>query len=993
MRRHVKTILPAILSVVLFAAVIFGIVLPKAEESMMANKKELIRTLTESAWHVLALYEKKERAGLLSRQEAQNGAREQIEAMRYGPEGKDYFWINDMRPYMVMHPYRTDLNGKDLSQYEDARGNRLFVEFVKTVRRQGAGYVAYSWQWKDDPKRIVPKISYVKGFKPWGWIIGTGIYIEDVRAEMASMNRRIILAALFIFLVTLFLSGYLIFKGIRAETSREEAHEALRSTLEKYSAALEVSPNPIVVYDEKGRAQYLNRAFTRVFGWALEDVAGKQIDFVPKENRQETTEAIQAIYTRPEGFFTFESRRYTKSGRILDVNISAAIFHDRQGKPVGMVVHLRDITERIRTEQALKESEEKFRSISANALDGIVMMDPEGNISFWNEAAERLFQFSREEVLGRDLHRMLASDAYLVEYEKASSEFRRTGQGSAVGKILELTAAKKDGTEFPIELSVSSLKLQDQWYAVGIIRDITYRKQAEQSMLMQKEQLLSIFDSMNLVVTVIDLKTHEILFMNKYTRQLLGSDPVGQTCYRVFRNRETPCRECTDGGSADNREEASQYEYHNDILGKDLLVTSRSIRWPDGRDVKLEFAFDLTDRKKAERERALLENQLRQAQKMEAIGTLAGGIAHDFNNILGAVIGYTELAMTYFEKDDIPRKYMDRVLSAGNRAKNLVQQILSFSRQDEKEKKPVELAPLVKESMKLLRATLPATIEIHQRFEDAAGVVLADPTQIHQVLMNLCANASHAMKEKGGILEIGMERVEIRKGAVNPGAELSAGEYLSLSVSDTGPGIAEELKERIFEPFFTTKGKGEGTGMGLSVVHGIVKSHGGAIRVHSSPGQGAEFQVLLPLIKSAPDDPILSSQQDTPVPEGTERILFVDDEAPLVDVATRMLGKYGYRLKGCTSSREAMSLFKAAPEDFDLIITDQTMPHMTGLELAKACMTIRPDIPVILCTGFSESVSEEQARRDGIRAFVMKPLVTFQLASTIRSVMEGKSVS
>ena len=246
------------------------------------------------------------------------------------------------------------------------------------------------------------------------------------------------------------------------------------------------------------------------------------------------------------------------------------------------------------------------------------------------------------------------------------------------------------------------------------------------------------------------------------------------------------------------------------------------------------------------------------------------------------------------------------------------------------------------------------------------------------------------MREKGGVLEIEMDRVEIRKGVVNPDAELSPGEYLSLTVSDSGPGIADELKERIFEPFFTTKGKGEGTGMGLSVVHGIVKSHGGAIRVQSSPGDGTVFQVLLPLAKGVPDPPGFPMRRSMPVVAGKERILFVDDEAPLVDVATRMLEKYGYRLKGCTSSTEAMSLFKAEPGHFDLIITDQTMPHMTGIELAKACMDIRPDIPVILCTGFSESVTEEQAKGNGVRAFIMKPLVTAELASTIRSIMDER---
>ena len=385
----------------------------------------------------------------------------------------------------------------------------------------------------------------------------------------------------------------------------------------------------------------------------------------------------------------------------------------------------------------------------------------------------------------------------------------------------------------------------------------------------------------------------------------------------------------------------------------------------------------------AERKRA--EAELRQAQKMRAIGTLAGGIAHDFNNILTAILGYTQLAQERVKSDATCRSYMDGVFTAGLRARELVRQILTFSRQDEQEKKPIEIHLIIKEALKLLRASLPANIEIVQNIPANCGAVLADPTQIHQVIMNLCTNAYHAMQEKGGTLTVSLG--ETAAGNISP--SLPEGDYLQLVVSDTGCGMDTSILERIFEPYFTTKEEGKGTGLGLAVTHGIVESHGGHIRVASATGLGTTFSIYLPLHKGLPAEALETLEK----PEflgGSERILVVDDEKEIVQLLEIFLAGYGYRITSLSDSTAAYAWFCANPREVDLVITDMSMPHLTGKELAMKMLALRPDLPIILCSGFSEVISEEDVKKFGIRAFFLKPFLDkVVVARLVRQVLDS----
>ncbi len=379
--------------------------------------------------------------------------------------------------------------------------------------------------------------------------------------------------------------------------------------------------------------------------------------------------------------------------------------------------------------------------------------------------------------------------------------------------------------------------------------------------------------------------------------------------------------------------------------------------------------------------------QLHQAQKMEAVGTLAGGIAHDFNNILAAILGYAELANFDIAEDSRTKYNLQQSIKATHRARDLVQQILAFSRQARQERKPLDIKPLIKEGLKFLRASLPATIEIRQNMEEDPGTIEADPTQVYQVLMNLCTNAAHAMDEKGGVLEVSLGKADMDGEASAAPAGMEPGPYLRLRVSDTGHGMPPEILKRIFDPYFTTKEVGKGTGLGLAVVHGIVKSYGGGITVSSEMGKGSTFDIYFPRVQAM--GRASEAERAEPLPfGGHERVLFVDDEKAIVEIGHSMLKYLGYEVEVRTSSIEALELFRAQADRFDLVITDMTMPNMTGDKLAQELLRIRPGIPIILCTGFSEYLTEEKAKALGVRELLMKPLAIRDLAQAVRRVLD-----
>jgi PAS domain S-box-containing protein len=469
--------------------------------------------------------------------------------------------------------------------------------------------------------------------------------------------------------------------------------------------------------------------------------------------------------------------------------------------------------------------------------------------------------------------------------------------------------------------------------------------------------------------------------LGQHRRAHVLDDPTGQIVAHIQRYM-------------DRHEPFANFEYqtldnegqplHLSVAGKPIYDASGQVIGYRG------VAHDITERLRSEARlrQAQQAEQHRHVQKMEALGTLAGGIAHDFNNILAAILGYTELTLYDIPPHSPTWQNLQEVLTAGKRAKDLVRQILTFSRDSEQERKPLRFHLVLKESLKLLRATLPTTIGIFQDIAEDTGPILADTTQMQQVIMNLCANAEYAMRKTGGLLEVRLDTADIGAAFAAQHPRLTPGPHIRLIVRDTGQGIAPEIMGRIFEPFFTTKDVGQGTGMGLAMVHGIVTSHGGAITVQSTPGKGTTFQIYLPCIETAIDG---ETPAEEPLPYGNGSILFVDDENSLAQVGQRLLEQLGYDVVVKTNSLEALGIFRIDPYRFDLVITDQTMPYVTGAALANKFRDIRPDIPIILCTGFSHTIDAAKAKTQGIDAFLMKPLMLRDLGRTIQKVLAQRT--
>ncbi len=623
----------------------------------------------------------------------------------------------------------------------------------------------------------------------------------------------------------------------------------------------------------------------------------------------------------------------------------------------------------------LQASEKKFHLAFLSSPDSINLNRAgDGMYLEINDGFTNIMGYSREEVIGKSsLDLNIWNDP--MDRERLVSGLKEYG----VVENLEAVFQGKGGQIKTGLMSARILKIGNEDVILSITRDITERKQMEAD----RERLLIAIEQAaeGIVITdgngIIEYVSPSFEKISGYSSQeLIGQNP------RILKS---------------GKQEDAFYRQLWETITSGMIWNNRMInKKKDGSFYAVQATIspvldksgkiinfvavkrDVTDEIK-------MEEKLQQAQKMEAIGTLAGGIAHDFNNILFPIVGYTEMLMEDISEDSPFRNSLNEIYTSALRAKDLVHQILSFARQEKNELKLIKMQPIIKEALKLIRSTVPTTISIHQSLSSDCGTIKADPTQIHQIIMNLCTNAYHAMEENGGELKVSLKEIELeRPDLINP--EMNPGLYSCLTVSDTGKGMDKEVMKRIFDPYFTTKENGKGTGMGLSVVHGIVKRLNGAVQVYSEPGQGTEFHVYIPVAGFAFEKKEIPTQDL--IPGGCERILLVDDETAIITMEKQVLERLGYQVVSRTSSIEAYEAFKAHPEQFDLVVTDMAMPNMPGDKLARELIRIRPDIPVLLCTGFSETMTEEKIKFLGISGLVFKPLIIRDLAKKIREVLD-----
>lgn len=754
----------------------------------------------------------------------------------------------------------------------------------------------------------------------------------------------------------------------------EEAHRRLRESERRYRLVVESASDWIFTLDTEGRYVSVNKRALEPFGLKPEDLIGKRVDEIHGDDDGPAYLARVRQVVRTGETLSFEHPFHRHGVLYWHLDTLYPLL-DEEGRVEAVGGICTDITEQRRMEQALRESEERYRILAEKSPVGIVITQ-DMKFAYVNAAMGAMLGRDPSELVGRNFLEFLHED---VRDWIASTHWRRLA-GEDVPRVYRVPLAVTLGERW-LEVHSSLISYEGRPAALGIILDITERVLAE-----RRSRLFTATIEQASEGIIIADADGVIQYFNPAFRQMTGfdaSDLEGRSLAVLRSDAHDAAfyKAMWDAVKAGRIWTGDVITRTRNGRSRQFKVTLTPVRDEAGRVLSIvSINRDVTQ------ERAL-EAQLRQSQKMEALGKLAGGIAHDFNNILGAIVGYTELARMALPKDSEAHRQLERVLASSRRARDLVQQILTFSRQKEMEKKPVQVRYVLKEALKMLRASIPSTIEIREYVPADVPPVMGDPTQLHQVVMNLCTNAYHAMRDQGGELELRLERRRLAGEDLLGFAELKEGDYVVLSVRDTGHGIPPEILDRIFEPYFTTKEVGEGTGLGLSVVHGIVRQMGGAIHVESRVAQGTTFRIYLPAVLEAEAE-AAASERAAPLPRGQESILVVDDEPVLVEMAKEILSLLGYRVAAFNDPREALRYFEEDPARVDLVITDMTMPKITGKALARAMRERRPDLPIILTSGYSDSVRAEEARLAGFSSFIKKPYSALALAQGVRQALD-----
>ncbi len=764
-------------------------------------------------------------------------------------------------------------------------------------------------------------------------------------------------------------------------TERKKMAEALSGSEKRFRQLADATFEGIIIQDDS-RILDLNQAIVRMSGYDYDELIGRNVlDFISPGHKDLFLRNIQS-----ENSGAFEIRMVRKDGslRVIEVMGKPIISGGKRAK----VVAFHDITERKYMAESLRKSEERYKLITDNMTDMVWLISMDLKMIWLSPSARRIRGFTLDEANDGPLDRHFTPDSLAIVSCAIAEELipeKLQQKDLNIERTLELELFRKDESTIWIEVSFTLLR-DNQGLPMGILgvgRDISERKQAEQALRISEERFSKVFHISPVATAIstinegryVDVNESQLLALGYTREEMVGHTATELKVWADPNDRKKYVRILARRGFVRN-EPFQMRTKTGEIL--DVLLWAETITLNEEKFV-LTICYDITEQRK-------LEEQLRRSQKMEAIGTLAGGIAHDFNNILGGIMGYTELVMSHHIKRDHPaRQFLEGTLRAIHRAKDLVAQMMTFSRQQEHKRIPLKISPIIKEAVKLLRASLPATISMNVHIASAENTVLADPSEVHQVLMNLVTNAFHAMKGKKGQLDVSLQPVVYLSADALPHPDLKQGTvYQELTIRDSGHGIAPAVIPRIFDPFFTTKKPGEGTGLGLSVVYGIIKNYDGVIAVDSTLRRGTTFRIYIPAITSSVPK---EEKKNNGVSGGRERIMLVDDEATLTEVLKLLLTDLGYKVNAYNSPLDALKDFRKRPADFDLVVTDMTMPRMTGTDLARKIRRIR-EIPVILCTGLIEKIDHDSLTESGIREIIMKPVTIQKMAVAVRCIFD-----
>ncbi len=773
-------------------------------------------------------------------------------------------------------------------------------------------------------------------------------------------------------------------------TERIQAEKALKESEYNLKEAQEIAHIGHWRLNAKTNEVIGSDELFHIFGISSDEATlEKFVEAVHPDDREYDLDHIKRGLT--EGIpWDIEHRLLSKDGTQKTVHAKGEALRDKKRNIVELIGIVQDITERKRAEKALQESEKKYRTLVESSLQGILIIQ-DLKVIFANQTMSKISGYSIDEFLSftpEDINNLVHPEDQELVFQRLIDRL----EGKPVPDHYEFRAVRKDGSVRWCETYAGIIDFKGAPATLGTYYDITERKLTEAKTAEWKTRYETTILMSGHILYEWDTVTNEVKYGGNVEKILGYSKDELEGRDKIWSELIHPGDRKDYLKSMDHiiqLVETVHLEYRvKKKNGEYIIVEDEGnfIKDAEGRATKmLGFIKDISKRKRAEEEKEKFRAQLIQTQKMEAIGTLAGGIAHDFNNILFSIIGFTEMCLGQVLKGSPLEENLKAVFDAGIRASDLVKQILTFSRQSDQELQPVMVKIIAKEALKLLRASIPTTIEIRQSIQ-SDSMVMGNPTHIHQILMNLCTNAAYAMGGGIGVLEVSLRNVEVKEENTEKNLELPPGEYLNIVVRDTGKGIDSQFIDRIFEPYFTTKEIGKGTGMGLAVVHGIIKSYEGTINVESEPGKGSTFSIYLPIIEEVSEEESITENE---LPTGTERILFVDDEVTLCRIVRQILGGLGYHVEAFSNPLEAIKTFEIDPGKYDLVLTDMAMPKLSGDKLAEKVLKLRKDIPVIVCTGYSAHISEENVKEIGIKALLMKPLRRRDLSFIIRDVLDN----
>ena len=777
----------------------------------------------------------------------------------------------------------------------------------------------------------------------------------------------------------------LVFRDCRAEREKEIALEdrvALQGQLAKIA---ETAPGAICSFQQRPDGSsyfpYCNATIEQIFSIPVETLGRDASGIFEMINPQDVGKVRSAIEESAKNLTTWSCEFRVINPERGEIWVEGRSVPQRQldGSVLWHGI-LQDVTVRHQAEEQIRGGEARLSAIIHSAISGVITVDEQQNIILFNPAAEQMFGYTEAEAIGRPMDQFIppryraAHQHHIRKFGKAEIAGRKMGQREGIFGL------RRNGDEFPVEASISHVEFGGKKMFTVILRDVTEEKKAEEEL----KQQASLLDLAPVMVRDLDSR---IVLWSRGAEKIYGytkAEALGRNSHELLQT-EFPVplwmidrllrtagvwegelhHRTRDGGSV---YVASQWVLYRNAHGTPIRV--------------LEVNTDITAWRHAE------ELQTR-SQKLEALGTLAGGIAHDFNNILLAINGNAQLAMADVPPENTVRQSLAEILKAGTRASELVKRILGFSRPQEQKKQVVQLRPVIEEALRLMRATLPARVRFQTEFAANLPPARVDPSQVHQVIVNLASNAAHAIGEKNGTINIRLDAVDVHADDRQAAGKLEEGKYLRLFVSDDGCGMDRTTMNRIFDPFFTTKKQGEGTGLGLSVVHGIVTTHGGAISVTSQPEEGAAFHLYFPVAAEA-EEAAAEAPKESTQPR-TEHILYVDDEEALVFLATRLLERRGYRVSGFTNAVTALNQFRENPVEFDAVVTDLSMPGMSGFELTEGIHQIRADIPIILTSGYLQAEDRQRAESLGIRETIQKPATADKLAGALEKILSEQS--